>query len=501
MHEPRTAAALRISSSIGIRLNGLKGIAMPSFRRLAQVQMRRGWTVTVDDEQFRVADNGFDEAHNRIYILRDQHGEERTMLRTNALDLLASGRLRITTRVEATLIGKIELIRDYARHGHSMYGTAKALGLYGWEVRRAIELCRADDIEFVKGTQSVEFRESLQRLHAGRRGRPQPHQNPRVYEALKRGRETLRQRAAKLTAFGFTGTIRELINRFDFRLSEACLRARLKRGLSIEKALTSRPVGTVTSALPITHREIDAARSYAKRGHSLHFTAQLLGISDKRLARIVAHTDIQFIQGSQSLASKQAHEERRGRARSVVLTADAIAKIALGRRLGLEKQHKRHTAFGVTGFVSELVRHFGCPVGAHSVSNRLRRGMTIEQALTTEAVQPKRGVFPPQFTEWLEKCRRRTRARVLNAIARRLKPTMLRYRSPDYSIVVSRSQSPWISVEITSDGHLLHRLRFIKSFDESGVLFAFTQGKPGNLDFIAFEPDSEALLRGKEDEE
>lgn len=432
---------------------------MYTHRQLQKIQMRRGWSVAIDGQQFRVIDNGFDEKYRRIYTLRDQGGGEQTVLRARVLEMISAGRARVTTPVETALIGIIDQIRDYAKRGYSMSGTAKALGLYDWDVRKAIKLCGADDIQFVKGTESVGFRENLKRLHASRRGVPVV-QTPAMQAGLMRARAAQRERALH-TAFGITGTIKELKAHFGSKVHESLIRARMKKaGMNIEQALTV-PMAPneqrmFFGAVPgLTQHQIDVAREYADNGHSVSRAAARLGISRGWLLERLK---------------------------------------ASGADIRFQGQHVTYTAFGVTGTVGALVRRFGSAVSAECVRYRMRKGMPIEEAMTREPLRAEKGVIPPQFVEQVEKDRRRRVIRIRDAIQRRLAPSMLQYRATEHDIVVTHQKAPHISVEVrTKCGTVLHRLRFAVAFDD-GVLFAFDQNERGRLDFIAFEPDSQALI-------
>jgi hypothetical protein len=276
------------------------------------------------------------------------------------------------------------------------------------------------------------------------------------------------------------------------------MNAMINGRMLLEKALTkeskaNNPRGSA-APLPTPQKEIELIRSYAARGHSLSFTAQLLGIGHAKLGRFVAGTDIKFVKGSQSIAMKLAHTKSRGC--TPPWSEEGFQAIRRGLERARERLCKRHTAFGVTGYIPELVKRFNCPVSIESVRSRVRSGMTVEEALTVPARLPKQGVLPPQFKAWVETCRQRKAAKIADVIARRLTRTMLRYRSPEHAIVVKCNHGTRITVEVqTPGGTVLHRLHFAKSFRESGVLFAFARGKRGHIDFIAFEPDSKALAR------
>jgi len=247
--------------------------------------------------------------------------------------------------------------------------------------------------------------------------------------------------------------------------------------------------------------QILRAREHARRGHSFTFTAQLLGVSNRKLRRLIdaAHADdIQFVQGGQSLARKALHESLRGRARVYGKEAEAAIMRGLenGRQINREKYGRRYTAFGVTGFLRDLKVLFNCKFNIKTLRDRLHRGMSIEEALTAESQASKRGVRPPQFEKNLAIQARRAATRIAEVIARRLTPTMLQYRAPEHSIVVTERKGAWMTVEVAKAEVTLHRLRFVSSF-ESGVLFAFNPEVRGHLDFIAFESDRASLLSTK----
>ncbi|WP_200840595.1 hypothetical protein, partial [Geminicoccus flavidas] len=197
----------------------------------------------------------------------------------------------------------------------------------------------------------------------------------------------------------------------------------------------------------------------------------------------------------QSLATKKRladlHERLRGR--GLCLSDESRAAMARGAEKGREKRCTKYTAFGVTGYLPELAKRFGA-VSHKSVRARLQKGMAIEEALTAPYKPNPRGVIPPAFLEQVYKQRRAAAARIYPIIAKRLQPTMLQFRSSDHEIVVTQCELSHMAVDVrTRDGVVLHRLRFEKSFD-SGVLFVFNDTTKGLLDFIAFEPDSPALV-------
>lgn len=248
----------------------------------------------------------------------------------------------------------------------------------------------------------------------------------------------------------------------------------------------------------IRKEEIESARGYARRGHSLSFTAQLLGLYPQQLAALLEAAgvdDIQFAKGRQSLESKrqlaELHASMRGRPQRNVSSA-WLAALARGRETTRKKYLR--SAFGVTGTVKELKDHFGCKLTLMCLYKRLQKGMTIEEALTKESMALKPGVVAPWLAERVLVEKRRSAERVKDTVARQLTPTMLQYRSPEHDIVVTGRHVAWMAVEVRTEvGVVLHRLRFIKSFG-SGVLFVFNPNERGRIDFIAFEPSNQALV-------
>jgi hypothetical protein len=240
--------------------------------------------------------------------------------------------------------------------------------------------------------------------------------------------------------------------------------------------------------------EIDLARKYARKGHSITFTAQFIGLTPKRLRQMIddAGADIQFAKGRQSLAFqeglKRAAESRRGKP----VTQAILDGLARGRQKMRERWLR--LAFGRTGTQAELHRYFKCPVALSTLRWRTRHGMSIEDGLTSPPRRPPKGVTPPQFIEQVKKSCRRAAARVRHWAQRRLTTTMLQYQSLKHDIVVTTRDGIRITVEVRDRvGNALHRLRFIASF-ESGVLFVFDPEERGRIQFLAFEPDSPAII-------
>lgn len=404
---------------------------------------------------------------------------------------------------------EVELCRIHAKRGHSLTSSSRLLGLYPQQLAALLEAAKIVDIPFAKGRQSIASRAALAALHDSRRGASQPNQRPEVYKALARGRETTRKKHMR-SAFGVTGTVKDLMENFSCELTRNGVYQRLRRGMSIEEALTKEPMATrsttgTTSSPQLTMGQeeiIKRAKEYAKRGHSFSFTAQLLGMTNKRLRRLLDEedADIEFVLGTKSLAFRKRlddlHESQRGKNCHTNLSPESLAAMARGREKGREARGcKRYTAFGVTGYLSELKEHFNCPIQAESIRARIASGMSVEDALTTPVRKQKKGVYPPQFYDWLIKRRTMAAADILMIARKRLTPTMLQYREPEHDIRITARDGASITVEVrTMEGYVLHRLRFLKTFD-SGVLFVFKPEINGRLQFIAFEPDYEALQK------
>lgn len=375
---------------------------------------------------------------------------------------------------------ELQAAKQYAKRGHSLSFTAHSLGYYPQQFNKLLEDAGVHNIQFVPGTQSLAFRKHLSHAQAC-------------------ARESNRKRHLR-SAFGVTGTVKELKEYFGFKLSINALYKRLRGGMAIEEALTkermTEPVERETKEQTIMPKEkaIELARGYARRGHSFSFTAQLLGMTNRRLRRLLEEeeSDIQFVHGMRSLATQRRLEELHAsqRGKSVKPSPAVLAALARGRET---RGCKRYTAFGVTGYLSELKKHFNCPIQVKSIRARLARGMSVEDALTMPAKNAVKGLIPPQFQDWINAQRRSNSLNCYAIALSRLTSTMLQYRSSEHNIVETGCDVSSIAVEVrTKTGDVLHRLRFNKNF-KSGVLFVFNPNERGRLRFIAFEPDCPAL--------
>jgi hypothetical protein len=246
-------------------------------------------------------------------------------------------------------------------------------------------------------------------------------------------------------------------------------------------------------------KDIEFIRKQAKRGHSFSHTASLLGFYPYQLRTLleaVGADDIEFVYGHRSLAKQRQladlHASRKDRPQAVK------PENLEGLRKGREQMRAKHqrTAFGVTGTLPQLKEHFGCTLHINTLRRRVRQGIPVEEALTRPGEQPPpKGVIPPQFVEQVRLHQQRLRDRRDAAIQRRLTPSMMQFSAKQFDIQVIHREVGCVTVQVrTLAGELLHSLRFYVSFD-SGVLFAFNAAERGRLDFIAFEPNSKALIK------
>lgn len=245
-------------------------------------------------------------------------------------------------------------------------------------------------------------------------------------------------------------------------------------------------------------KEIEFVRQQAKRGHSFSHIASLLGFYPYQLRTLLeamGANDIEFVNGYRSLAKQRQladlHSGRRERPQPAC--PEALAALERGRQI----QRERHMrmAFGVNATLRELKVYFGCKFSMNTLWRRIRKGMSVEDALTRPREFQPRGVIPPQFVEQCEIRRRRVLARCDAAIARLLTPSMLQFRSERHDIIVIGRDLPRITVEIREKGgKVLHQLRFVVTY-ESGVLFLFSNSDRSRIDFIAFEPSCKALIK------
>jgi hypothetical protein len=115
----------------------------------------------------------------------------------------------------------------------------------------------------------------------------------------------------------------------------------------------------------------------AAKGHSKQHTADLMGISIRRLRKILSTMDpVEWPGPGRSLLARVAYENRRG-SRYEQFTDAQLAFMAK------RKAEFSHTVRGVTGTINDLVKRFGAEVqiGCPGIRRRLARGMTAEQAL------------------------------------------------------------------------------------------------------------------------
>ncbi|NNA39240.1 hypothetical protein [Pseudomonas lundensis] len=125
-------------------------------------------------------------------------------------------------------------------------------------------------------------------------------------------------------------------------------------------------------------------RDCAARKYSKSMTARLLGMWPQQLdvlLEFLPMPKVEFVPGSQSAGAAYQraglHESRRGVKQDYLTDADRQRLRDRTREMA-----PKHTAFGVTGTIPELVARFGV-VSLNSVRRRMKlRQMKLEQALT-----------------------------------------------------------------------------------------------------------------------
>lgn len=132
------------------------------------------------------------------------------------------------------MANELQFIRECAARGLSKSRTAELVGVWPTRFCEYLELIDLGDVEFVNGHRSTSANEGRRRSGQTRKGVPQTY-------LTDADRANLRQRmldlAPKHTAFGVTATLGELVKQFA-TVSKETVRLRLKRGMSIEEALT-----------------------------------------------------------------------------------------------------------------------------------------------------------------------------------------------------------------------------------------------------------------------
>lgn len=235
---------------------------------------------------------------------------------------------------------------------------------------------------------------------------------------------------------------------------------------------------------------IQQARLYARQGHSKHFAAQLLGMGHKRFARLINGHEIDWPKPCESIGWLQARRETGKLLRTRAAHPNSIAALTANRIA----QGKVYEAFGESGRLSELCQRFNCPVSVKVARERVRKGWDVERAITTPKMKAPRGVYPPQFVDWLIKRRRLAAAELIKIAEKRITPSMLVYRDDVHEIITTARHGHVETVDIRLNGKVLHRLRFPREF-ASGVLFVYRPEINKALQLIAFEPDCAYLVQ------
>lgn len=118
------------------------------------------------------------------------------------------------------------------------------------------------------------------------------------------------------------------------------------------------------------------SRDFAKRGFSRQQVSEILEISIwKYRAMLDAMAPIEWPGQGASNGNKEAKAATRGRPASPKMLA-VLNEMRLER-----KRRTSHCVRGVTGTIEELLSTFGNPITAPNVRRRMKKGMTIEQAI------------------------------------------------------------------------------------------------------------------------
>ncbi|MEN1398489.1 hypothetical protein [Pseudomonas aeruginosa] len=235
----------------------------------------------------------------------------------------------------------------------------------------------------------------------------------------------------------------------------------------------------------------EAIRDMAVRGFSRRYAAEILGFSKGKFATIIsAMPDIQWVAPNDSVRNRESRERARGQLRSEK-QREAARKQCAALHAARNESFKKYTAFGVTDTLPALTERFGV-VRIQAVRKRLKKGISIEEALTMKNQSLKQGTA--NLLKFFESRRKHNYDRLRHIIPHFLTPTMLRYKAKHHDIQVVKRKAPYIAVEVRKKGNsaLLHRLQFLTSF-ESGVIFLFNSNIKDQIDFIAFEPDCPAI--------
>lgn len=165
----------------------------------------------------------------------------------------------------------IDFIRNCAHRGLSKSHTAQLLGFWPAVFGDYLTLLGLDDIEWVAGTRSLLAMQARRESGITRSGRTQDYLTDEDRERL---RQQMRNRAPKYKAFGVEGTFPELVDRFSV-VSKRSVLMRLKRGMSLEAALTQPRQDQIIARQPKTNHiwkrlsEMDFRNREAQRAESV----------------------------------------------------------------------------------------------------------------------------------------------------------------------------------------------------------------------------------------
>lgn len=137
------------------------------------------------------------------------------------------------------------------------------------------------------------------------------------------------------------------------------------------------------------HDEKKFIRECAARGFSLCRTAELVGVWPCRFREyigLIGLGDVEFVNGHKSISAQEGRR-RSGQTRTGVPQTYLTDADRANLRQRMLDRAPKHTAFGVTATLGELVTKFAT-VSKETVRLRLKRGMPIEDALRLPREDP-----------------------------------------------------------------------------------------------------------------
>lgn len=144
-------------------------------------------------------------------------------------------------------VSDVEFIRSCAARGLSKSHTAQLLGFWPSVFPDYLVLLGLDDVEWVKGAESLLAKQARRESGLARKGRTQDYLTEMDRARIRKRNNDL---APKHSAFGVVGTLSELVALFGV-VTKVSVGRRIKLGMSVEDALTT-PYSRTTPPRPTT---------------------------------------------------------------------------------------------------------------------------------------------------------------------------------------------------------------------------------------------------------